>query len=205
MNLLLIDDHAIFREGLRHLLLPLSESLQITEAGSARAAVEILRHRDDLDLVLLDLALPDAKPFDLLKTCRRLQPQVPAVILSATQERFEIERAMSLGAQAYLFKSAPSHQLLSALKRVLRGEVIVPDLGDLPVQVGEASDTPLTTRQLEVLQMLARGLVNKEIGEALGVSENTVKVHLSHIYRILGASNRTHVLLKAAQLGIIGS
>ena len=206
MTILLIDDHALVREGIRHMLGGLDPHVQVVEAATAREAVAVLRERDDLDLVLLDLALPDARPFEVLSSCRRLQPQVPVVVLTSTEDRFEIERAISLGAQAYVFKSSTSRVMLSALRRVMKGEVVLPDLADGGEPLGATgapSSAGLTERQVEVLRMLSRGLANKEIGEALGLAENTVKVHLGHIYRTLGVSSRTAALLKAMQIGLL--
>jgi DNA-binding NarL/FixJ family response regulator len=200
MNILLVDDHALFREGLRHLFRDLDASVRVSEAAGAREALEILRGRDDLDLVLLDLALPDARPFEVLEASRRLQPQVPVVVVSASQDRFEIERALGLGAQAYVFKSSSSATMLAALRRVMKGEVVVPDTGGAAPAPREA---PLTERQIEVLRLLSRGLSNKEIGDHLGLAENTVKIHLGHIYRTLGVTSRTSALLKAFQLGLL--
>lgn len=199
MNILLVDDHALFREGLRHLFKDLDASVRVTEAADGRQALAILRERDDLDLVLLDLALPDARPFEVLQQCRRLQPQVPVVVVSASEDRFEIERALGLGAQAYVFKSSSSATMLAALRRVMKGEIVTPELAD-PIPAREA---PLTERQVEVLRLLSRGLSNKEIGDRLGLAENTVKIHLGHIYRTLGVSSRTSALLKAFQLGLL--
>ena len=201
MNILLVDDHALFREGLRHLFKELDARVQVTEAGSAREALAILRERDDLDLVLLDLALPDARPFELVEASRQLQPQVPVVVVSATQDRFEIERALALGAQGYVFKSSSSATMLTALRRVMKGQIVVPELAD--AAPAAAREAPLTDRQVEVLHLLARGLSNKEIGDRLGLAENTVKIHLGHIYRTLGVTSRTSALHKAFQLGLL--
>jgi DNA-binding NarL/FixJ family response regulator len=202
MKILLVDDHALFIEGLRHVLKALGSPVEIVEAVDARRALKILHEQDDLDLILLDLALPDARPFEVLQASRRLQPQVPVVVLSATEERFEVESALRSGAQAYVFKSSPSQVLLDALRRVMRGEVVVPKLGD---DRAWESDLPsrLTERQIEVLRMLARGLSNKEIADNLAVAENTVKVHLAAIYRTLGVASRTSAVLKALHSGLL--
>ena len=200
MNLLVVDDHALFREGLTHVLAGLAGGVKVLEAPDARTALATLEQRDDLDLVLVDLALPDAKPFAVLEAARRLQPQVPVVVISAAESRIEIDRAMSLGAQGYVFKSSPGQALLSALRRVLNGELVFPD------RVGELPDAPpvaLTERQLEVLKLLARGLSNRDIALTLAVAENTVKVHLQTIYKLLGVQNRTAALLKAQALGLV--
>lgn len=200
MNILIVDDHTLFREGLVHVLVSMPGPVKTISAATARAALEVLETRDDLDVILVDLALPDAGPFEVLQHARRLQPAVPCLVVSATENRFEIDRAQALGAAGYVFKSSPGDALRSALTRVMNGELVFPERIDaLP------SDPPaaLTVRQLEVLGMLARGLSNREISDTLGVAENTVKVHLATIYRVLGVTKRTHALLKAQQMGLL--
>lgn len=199
LNLLLVDDHALFREGLTHVLSKLSAAVRVFEAADARAAMEALMGRDDLDLILLDLALPDAKPFEVLEAARRLQPQVPVVVISAAESRFEIDRARTLGAQGYVFKSSPGAELLTALRRVMDGHLVFP----LDAGLRGAPPVALTPRQLDVLQLLARGLSNRDIASKLDVAENTVKVHLATIYEVLGVESRTAALLKAQQLGVV--
>lgn len=197
MKVLLVDDHALFREGLLHLLRGLAERVEVLEAKDAPQARALLSAHDDLDLLLLDLALPDVEPFELLETARALRATTPVVILSANQSRFAVEHALSLGAQGYVFKSSPGQALLAALRRVMAGEVVAPKSAEL------GSDVGLTERQREVLKLLAHGMTNRELAEHLAVAENTVKVHLANIYRSLGASSRTHALARARMLGLI--
>lgn len=194
MKILLVEDHPLFREGLVHVLAGLGAGVVVVEAADPAAAKRALEQYDDLDLFLVDLGLPNAGPFEVLELGRRLQPQVPAVVISASESPFEIERAQALGAQGYVFKSAPGHVLLAALRDVMNGKLAFP-----------ATTTPieLTARQLEVVEMLARGLSNKDIAVALEVAENTVKVHLATIYRVLGVANRTTALLRAQELGLV--
>ena len=200
MKILLVEDHPLFREGLVHVLAGLATGVEVIEASNATAAKQVLEERDDLDLFLVDLGLPDSKPFDVLELGRKLQPQVPAVVISASESQFEIERAMALGAQGYVFKSVPGHLLLAALRRVMNGELAFPERREC---AAGAPSADLTARQLEVVSMLARGLSNKDIAVALNVAENTVKVHLATIYRILGVSSRTAALLRAQELGLV--
>ncbi len=201
MQILLIDDHSLVREGVAHVLKGLATNVVVHEAKDARTALALLETDTELDLILVDLDLPDAGPFDVLRGARRLQPQVPVVIVSATESRYEIERVMTLGAQGYIFKSSSGQQLLAALRRVMQGELFFPP-ADWAQQASPNAE--LTARQREVLGLLARGLSNKEIGAALDVAENTVKVHLAAIYRVLGVTGRAHAVLKAQRLGIHG-
>lgn len=206
LRILQVDDHLLVREGLRHVLRRLAPTVEIIEAGAAREALTVLRQSDiELDLILLDLAIPDARPFDLLQASRRLQPGVPTVVLSASEQRFEVERAMRLGAQGYVFKSSSSQSLLSAVRRVIRGEIVSPRVRECELEAVDLTGRAgaLTVRQVDVLRMLSRGLSNKEIAENLDVAENTVKVHLANIYRALGVTCRTSALLKAFETGLL--
>jgi DNA-binding NarL/FixJ family response regulator len=193
VKILLVDDHPLFREGLKLLLAGLGADVVVTEATCARDARAAFAPA--LDLILVDLALPDARPFELLELARAVVPGVPVVVVSATETRFEIDRAAELGAQGYLAKSASGQAMLAALRRVMNGELVFP--------TREPENQTLTARQREVLEMLARGLSNRDIATALDCAENTVKVHLANIYRLLDVTSRTSALMKAQQLGLI--
>lgn len=197
MKVLLVDDHPLFREGLALVLKSLAPQVELTEASDAKSARVALSATEELDLIIVDLALPDAAPFDVLTSARKLQPLAPVVVISATEAQFEIDRAAALGAQGYIFKSTPRTELLDALRRVLDGKLSFPT-----VRRDGASSEALTARQLEVIRMLARGLSNREIADALDVAENTVKVHLATVYKLMGVTSRTAALLKAQQLGL---
>lgn len=205
MNILAIEDHALFREGLKQLLQTLEPGVFVREADTAASALSAIEeYGQELDLILLDLGLPGARPFDVLAACRRRAPQVPVAVLSASEDRFEVERALALGAQAYLFKSSSNAELLRGLRRVMLGEIVAPGLSrawtEQPKSPGAEALTP---RQVTVLELLSRGLSNKEIASELGLTENTVKVHLAHVYRILDVTTRTAAVRKAARAGIL--
>jgi DNA-binding NarL/FixJ family response regulator len=204
MRVLTVEDHGLFRQGLKQLLESLEANVEVLESASAESAREVLaREADTLDLVLLDLALPGARPFELLEEFRRVAPAVPLVVLSATEDRYEVERALGLGAQGYLFKSSSNEALLDGVGRVLAGEIVAPTRPHGSPRTQPPRDEPLTGRQRTVLGLLARGVSNKEIAEALGLTENTVKVHLANIYRALDVTTRTAAVRKAARLGLI--
>jgi DNA-binding NarL/FixJ family response regulator len=206
LNVLAIEDHALFREGLRQLLQKLAPDVRVSEADSAASALRALEAEGaELDLVLLDLGVPGAGPFELLGACRKLAPEVPVAVLSASEDRFEIERALGLGAQAYLFKSSSNAVILDALARVLAGELVAPGLSrDSMRRASTPGGAPtLTERQLAVLERVARGASNKEIAAELELAENTIKVHLANIYRVLDVTTRTAAVRKAARAGLI--
>jgi DNA-binding NarL/FixJ family response regulator len=202
VRILAIEDHQLFLDGLRHLLRALAPQVDLFEAMSRHAALGLLEeHGDTLDLVVLDLGLQEVRPFEVLLASRRLAPQAPVAVLSATEDRFEVQRALELGAQAYLFKSTPNAEIVAALRRVMLGEVVS------PLDAEERRPAPgterLTERQLTVIRLLSRGASNKEIAARLGLTENTVKVHLANCYRVLGVTTRTAAVRKAIRAGLI--
>jgi DNA-binding NarL/FixJ family response regulator len=202
VHILAIEDHALFLDGLRHLLRALEPDVSLTEASSFESALGVLAQRGaELDLIVLDLGVPGAKPFELLVASRRLAPQAPVAVLSATEERFEVQRALELGAHAYLFKSASNAEIIGTLRRVMAGEVVSP--GPSPRHEPVVAPETLTDRQREVLRLLSRGVSNKEIAIILGLTENTVKVHLANCYRVLGVTTRTAAVRKALRAGVI--
>jgi DNA-binding NarL/FixJ family response regulator len=201
MHVLAIEDHALFLDGLRHLLQALEPGLRVSSATSREDALTVLEERgSDLDLIVLDLSLPGTKPFELLSASRRLAPSAPVAVLSATEDRLEVSRAFELGAQGYLFKSESNAGIVAALRRVMAGELVSPSFD---AARHDTTDAALTERQLEVLQLLARGESNKEIATRLGLTENTVKVHLAQCYRVLGVTTRTSAVLKGMRLGLV--
>jgi DNA-binding NarL/FixJ family response regulator len=165
----------------------------------------------ELDLILLDLFMPGAGEFDLLRQVCRAADAVPVVVLSASERAAHVHAALDLGAAGYVPKSAPSELLISALQLVLAGGIYLPaTLVQAPPaaavmsprlpQAGELSML-LTGRQQAVLRLLGRGWSNKQIARALAVSDNTVKVHVAAVLRLLGASNRTEAVMLAQQRG----
>lgn len=203
MRILIVEDHALLREAFGALLQHLARDVELLQASDARGAYRLLeREGARLDLLLLDLQLPDAAPFALLESCRCNHPQVPVIVVSARESRADVERAFELGAQGYVCKSAEGLVLLAAIRAVMRGELALPRLtsSSLPLR---AAGGPLTQRQSDVLRMLARGDGNKDIAALLGMAENTLKSHLLRIYRTLGVSTRTAAVRKALDMGLV--
>ncbi len=217
MKLLVVDDHPLFREGLRHVLRLLENQVDIEEATNFDEAVKAVVGRHDLDLILLDLLLPGMKGYDGMRTLRESAPDVPIVVISAVEEREAVLESFRHGAIGYIPKSSTSEVMLSALKLVLAGGKYLP-----PVIAGESlapetapasgamygaaalADAPeLTRRQREVLELIGEGRSNKEIAESLGLAEGTVKIHVTAILKALKATNRTQAAMVAAQLGLV--
>ena len=200
MKLLIVDDHALFREGIALVLERLEEGLSLLEAPTGVRALEISDEEGDLDLVLLDLTLPGDDGLEILREFGRRRPETPVVMLSSSEGPAEIARALELGARGYIPKTTSSDVMLQATRLVLAGGVYVPPqlLGVDSVPQDPSAPTP---RQREVLEHLAEGRSNKEIGNALGIAENTVRVHVAALLRTLGASNRTEASAAARKRG----
>lgn len=209
MNLLLVDDHALFREGLRTLLLKISPAVTICEAASLEAAIDECRSMQ-FRMVLLDLGLSSSDGLDTLDVFRSSVPNVPVIVLSGDEEPQHIRAAIDRGAVGYVPKSHTSDQMIAALRFVLSGGIYLPasalddDLGFAPPARTAAvhAFSRLSPRQQQVAQLLLQGQSNKAIARALGLSEGTVKAHVSAIYQIVGARNRVEAVTLAAKSGI---
>ncbi len=205
MKILVVEDHALVREGLLTTLLALGEGTNAIGAEDGTQAIQILENTD-VDLMLLDLMLPGTRGLTLLPLVRRRFPTVPVVVLSALDDSATVARAMNAGASGFISKSASSKELLRALRKVIAGGIVVP--ADAREAVARSAprcgDDPLARRygltpaQTRVLQHLAEGVSNREIADLLGVTEGTVKIHVSAVMRALNVSNRAEAALIAA-------
>lgn len=216
MRILLVDDHTLFREALLHVLRRFDSTAVVIEASTAREALHLVAHYHDLDLILLDLALPGSNGLTVLPEIHALRPAVPLVILSASEEPTAVRQALEVGAMGYIPKSSSSHEMIAALHLVLVGEVYVPPAllaalealetssvqGTTPATEERAVDG-LTPRQVEVLRLMGQGLSNKGICRRLNLAEGTVKLHVTAILRTLNTCNRTQAVIEAARRGLI--
>lgn len=198
MKVLIADDHSLFREGLAHVLAELDGVLDLLHAADCLRALELASAHPDLDLVLLDLEMPGMSGLEALRRLCDQFPALPVVVLSATTQRADMQRALDLGAMGFVPKDATGRQMIQALRLVLAGGLAVPSALVRPAADDWRAD--LTERQREVLALLARGLVNKEIARTLGLAEATVKMHITAIMKLLGVSNRTQAVLAAQRL-----
>lgn len=210
MRILFADDHPLFREGVKPLLLKLASDVEIIEAKDYPAAFEAARHHGDIDLALLDLCMPGMSGIEGVARFRASFPQLPVAVLSAADERDSIQQLLGKGVLGYICKSSPSDVILGALRLMLAGGVYIPpSLLDDPKGGGQKFVAPepgrqeaLTRRQVEVLRELAKGLNNKQIAHNLNVTEGTVKIHLATIFRVLNVGSRTEALLLAQKMGL---
>lgn len=212
MRILTCDDHAIFRAGLAAALREFDAEL--LEASSCEEALAIVAREGDIDLVLLDLGLPGTDGFDGLRRLRAAHPDVAVVIVSASEDAEDVRAALERGASGFIPKSSSTPVLQSALHIVLSGSIyvppaILPALQELAAPQTDPGSSPrkrrvsgLTARQLDVLQLMSKGLTNKEIAGVLGIGAGTVKAHASAIFEALDVTNRTEAVLAINELGI---
>jgi DNA-binding NarL/FixJ family response regulator len=209
LKILVVDDHALVREGLCQVLqgLDARETTHVLQAATCTRALEMAHFNPDLDLVLLDYLLPDMTGLAGLEIFGQRHPELPVVILSGPANPSVVQQAMALGAAGFITKSSLSDTLLSALRRILAGDLYQPeDLLPLnPDAAGVAGKltTPpvLSPRQHDVLVLLIKGLTNRQICEKLSLGAETVKFHVSNILRIFGARTRTQAALEAKRWG----
>ena len=210
MKLLLADDHALFRDGMRHVLNGLGEDVDIVEAGNCLEALALADEHETLELVLLDLDMPDMDGLNALEIFSERHPTLPVVVLSGSQDRTDMQRALDAGAMGYIPKSRTASVMLSAVRLVLSGGVYVPPellkgevVKDSTPAPPLSNDSGMSPRQLDVLALLVEGYPNKRIATRLGLSEATVKAHVTAVLRALNVSNRTQAVAAADRMGIV--
>ncbi len=205
-RLLIADDHPLFRGALREAVNGLFSRAQIAEAGAFEEVTEFLVRNSEVDLVLLDLSMPGVRGFSGLMYLRAQYPGLPIVVVSANDDSAVIRRCMEFGASGFIPKTLGIEALRQAIARVLKGEVWTPPDVDLARDSDDESTAmiarlaTLTPQQVRVLMMLSGGLLNKQIAYELGVSEATVKAHVSAILQKLGVESRTQAVIAAGKI-----
>ncbi len=212
MRLLLVDDHAIVREGVSALLQQARADVRVLQACDGEEALALARAEPNLDAVLLDLVLPGMAGVRLIEAFGQQHADLPVIVLAGSENPRDVRRALAAGALGYVPKTADPLTLLSVLDFVLAGNVYVPPLlawersADSPPRRSAArpeARLELTGRQIDVLKLLAHGLPNKAIAQALSLSEKTVKVHVTAIFRSLNVINRTQASAAAREARLI--
>lgn len=207
-EILVADDHPLFREALRHALGRAVPDAVVIEADTVAALLEVAERHPDAELLLLDLNMPGAQGFSALVQMRAHFPSLPVVIISANEDPSVIRRSIGHGATGFVPKSSTVDQMVEALQAVLDGDSWVPESaeseGSLEVPEADVASrlASLTPQQFRVLTMLSSGLLNKQIAFELGVSEATVKAHMTAIMQKLGATNRTQAVVLAQRLAL---
>jgi len=209
-DILIADDHPLFRDALQRAVLAAVSSARVHTADSVQALLGLIERYPDADLLLLDLHMPGARGYSALAHIRGQYPGLPTIVVSGHEEPQVARRALAHGASAYIPKSSSGAGIVAAIGAVLEGDVWLP-----PTLVGAAATelepdeaaaaaqvATLTPQQFRVMAMIAGGLMNKQIAWELGVSEATVKAHMTAIMRKLGVGNRTQVALIASHLAM---
>jgi len=215
LKLLVVEDHALVREGLVRLLGQIEEDVKVFDSADFESALAMLDSEGEFDLLLLDLALPGIDGFAGLDILRRRYPSMPVAVVSAFDDTPPITRVMNLGASGFIPKAFSGEALLSAVGEVLAGNIFRPngnnqqssrmdDATPLPpyrINV-QPEEVGLTSRQAQVLALMVRGLSNRDIAEQLDLSEGTVKIHVTAVFKALGVNSRTQALVAVARYGI---
>ena len=217
MKILAVDDHALIREALRGVLKELKGDATVLEASSCSQAMQVIAEHPDLELILLDLNLPDRDGFSVLAELGERYPAISVVVLSAQQDRDSVVKAIDLGALGFIPKSGQREVMLRALELVFAGgtyippEILVRDepsprqRDDKPPVANRPTVSPadvgLTERQVEVLWLMMQGKSNKAICRVLNLAEPTVKNHVTAILKALKVSNRTEAVIAVGKLG----
>jgi DNA-binding NarL/FixJ family response regulator len=217
VKILVVDDHPLVRDAMASILQGLSPSLRIFQAADCAGALRLASTHRDLDLVLLDLNLPGSRGFEALDRVRCEHPALPVVILSMFRDRQTVLAAIQRGAMGFIPKASAKEVILKAARQVLAGGVYVPPEAVTSAAAGggeshefvapgrgsrSLADLRLTPRQGQVLALIMRGQSNKEICQALGLAERTVKVHVTAVLTALKVGSRTQAVIAAGHLGL---
>jgi len=217
MDVLIVDDHPLIREGLANVLTELGADVIVHQSETADETRALLQRQPSLALILLDLGVPGAQELSLLEEIREMRPETPVVVLSANDGRDTVLRAIDAGAMGFISKRTATTVLINALRLVLAGSVYVPPqvlksvpesppIQGLSKPPGTAplkpADIGITDRQADVLALLVQGKPNKVICRELALAEGTVKTHIAAILRVLNVGNRTQALFALSRLGV---
>ena len=215
MKILVVDDHGLIREAMQLVLKQLDADIEVLEAGNCTDALALADQHPDLGLILLDIQLPGMSGLDALGDFRERHPAIPVVVLSGSENRDDVMRAIDGGAMGFIPKSQPSRVMINALRLVLAGGVYLPveilGVAAAPAAANQPAsgavrspaDFGLTGRQSDVLALLIQGKPNKIICRELGLAEGTVKIHVTAILRALGVANRTQAVIAVSRLGLM--
>jgi DNA-binding NarL/FixJ family response regulator len=210
MRILIVDDHALVRRGMQYVVKEGFPDADVVEAGGSQAALEVFREGTKVDLALVDVRMPDLDGLELLRAVKAEWADVPVIMLSTYENAPYVKRALADGAAGYLLKDATPEDLAQAIKVAMSGSGNV--LSPRVIQnlfedqqsggSGRRNEYSLTQREHDILALLSEGRSNREIAQALYLSEKTVKAHLAAIFRKLGVTNRTQAAMMAVQMGV---
>ncbi|MDP9352813.1 MAG: response regulator transcription factor [Chloroflexota bacterium] len=212
-RVLIVDDHELVRSGLRGMLSGERDLQVVGEAASGGEAIVLCR-TEHPNVVLMDVRMPGMDGLEATRAIKREMPRTTVLMVTMQENPDYLYQALEAGASGYLLKDASRSELVTAVRSVLSGEpLLAPQMtghllrrlkAEQRVRTG-CSVEPLTPREVEVLRLVAEGLTNREIGQTLGLSAATIKVHVQHIIAKLGVSDRTQAAVRAVELGLVGA
>lgn len=221
MKIMLVDDHSLFREGLRYVLQQIPDIDEVIEGENYYDALLLGERNPELELAILDLHMPGSEGPSSIRFFHNRFPHIPVMVISAEDDRSVIGRVLNSGALGYICKTASVSVLLNAVQQVLAGDIYVPPQmrSGMFLSVQENMDDGLqslqdrrrrytnefglTARQMDVLKYIARGLSNRQIAENMGLAEGTVKIHISGVFHTLKVKSRLEAVRIAEQIGLI--
>lgn len=213
MRILIVDDHALVRRGMGHVVRECFPDAEVVESGNAAEALHVMGSAE-VDVALVDVRMPDADGLELLHDMKQSWPDVPVIMLTSFDHAHYVRRALAEGAAGYMLKDATPEDLEQAIQVALSGggNVLSPkvvqnlfesmDGGGQDAESSLRPSSALTQRETDILALLAEGKSNRDISRALFLSEKTVKAHLAAIFRKLGVANRTQAAMAAVSMGI---
>jgi len=212
-RVVIVDDHTLFREGLRTILEMEDDIEVVAEAENAEDIVELVWQTKP-DVLLLDIRMPQGSGLDAVPAVLRISPGTQVLVLTASDEREEHVRAFKLGAKGVILKDSARQTLMQAIHNACMGRVwidprmtgtLAEELSQLrhdAEATGERDGNPLTERELEIVRLVASGYKNREVGSTLTISERTVKTHLTNIFQKLGVRDRVGLVMYALRTGL---
>src|SRR5487761_2768067 len=214
IKVLMVDDHVLFRDGMRYVLQQLGDEVEVIDSGNFEDGMRQAANDPNIDLALLDLHMPGSDGVKSVLMFHVSNPGIPLVVVSGSDQREDIEKVMEYGAMGFISKLSSSKIMLGALRMVLDGGIYLPpqllqhamtsfDQGGADKRVFRNSKDWLTSRQMQTLELLAEGLSNKEISEKLNLAEGTVKIHTAAVYQALRVSSRLEAVSAARKLGFL--
>jgi len=199
------DDHKLFREGVSSLLNRIDDNIETLECEDFESTEKMIEQHPDCDIVLIDLDMPGMRGLNGLRELVTRYPALPVMVLSASEDRLDVDHALKIGAAGFVPKSSPTDILWSAIRLVMAGGIYSPPTPQHALTSGRAmsGQQRITPRQTEILESVANGLSNNAIAQSLSLSESTVKGHLNAILKVLEVDNRIQAINRAYDLGIL--
>lgn len=196
-KILIAEDHDLYREGLQLLVQDLGEAIETIEAADFSTTLKKLNVHADIQLLLLDIKLPDTQGLDGLSQVRQLYPILPIIVISTVDLNASVQSMLKLGANGFIAKATPKDKMVAAIRSALAGDIVV------VTENHEQELVEFSPRQMEALKLLAKGMSNKDIASALGIKPVTVREYISIIMQQLGVNNRVQAVLAARERGFI--